>query len=486
MKIPPSLHFTPISLANIFNIDRRELTDSLRPTEDAGDGYGAQSFHGIPFELGHPRQPNVLLLDNRDVRIEVDSLKASYLIFLHVVEDRPANLVEGLTDFDGMVPRAGDADGNELGQMVSIYSLLYTDGSTAEIPVVRRFAIQQPHITWGASAFMAVPATKLTIFRTGTEQQILNQVAAQTYGRGETRTRSARDSSSTNLWLYAMANPHPEQPIRQILCVPRQERSLIYAISCTNVVDHPLRPGVRRKLRLKLPEAVKLNALNEVEDVDIDLGTVISARAELRYDADRWSSSEPDVQPDQSADTIIVEYVAHPQAKLYLKTGPDSLKVYDLSKIDVGEVTSINPAERPVRLRVVDKGSRQPVAVRLHLHGQAGEYLPPKGHHRQVNPYWFEDNYAEFVNSLNQYSYIPGECLVDLPLGTVYVEISRGYEVAPIRTSFEVTTQTEEITFELDRVLPWRDQGWVTADTHVHFLSPQGCKCRQPAGQPMG
>ena len=83
-----------------------------------------------------------------------------------------------------------------------------------------------------------------------------------------------------------------------------------------------------------------------------------------------------------------------------------------------------------MRLRVIDKSTRQPKAVRLHLHGEAGEYLPPRGHHRKVNPYWFEDNYAEFVNSANQYSYIPGECVVDLPLGRVAVEISRGYEIA--------------------------------------------------------
>jgi hypothetical protein len=130
-------------------------------------------------------------------------------------------------------------------------------------------------------------------------------------------------------------------------------------------------------------------------------------------------------------------------------------------------------ADRPVRLRVIDKTTQQPVAVRLHLHGEAGEYLPPRGYHRWVNPYWFEDNYGEFVNDHNQYGYIRGECVVDLPLGRVFVEITRGYEIAPIRTVVEVTPETEELTFELERRLPWRERGWVTADTHVHFLSPQ-------------
>jgi hypothetical protein len=60
--------------------------------------------------------------------------------------------------------------------------------------------------------------------------------------------------------------------------------------------------------------------------------------------------------------------------------------------------------------------------------------------------------------------------VADLPFGQVFIEISRGYEVAPIRTSFTVTPETDEITFELERVLRWREKGWVSADTHVHFL----------------
>ena len=90
-----------------------------------------------------------------------------------------------------------------------------------------------------------------------------------------------------------------------------------------------------------------------------------------------------------------------------------------------------------------------------------------------MNGNWFEDNYGEFVNGYNQYAYIPGECVADLPLGEVFVEICRGYEVRPLRTRVTVTPQTDELTFELERVLHWRERGWVTADTHVHFLSPQ-------------
>jgi hypothetical protein len=35
-----------------------------------------------------------------------------------------------------------------------------------------------------------------------------------------------------------------------------------------------------------------------------------------------------------------------------------------------------------------------------------------------------------------------------------------------------VGARTREITVAVEKVLPWRERGWVSADTHVHFLSP--------------
>lgn len=304
------------------------------------------------------------------------------------------------------------------------------------------------------------------------------------YGDGETRHDSGR-SDGENLWLYALPNPTPEKPIRAIVLRPGRQRAVIYGISLTTLSDHPLREGVRRKLKLTLPEGASLNKLGELNaddespEIGLDLGTVISARAALDYDEERWLGAEPDAQPEAQSSAVVVEFAAHPRARLHVATGPDSLASADLpSRNGDAESSSLRiepvaATDRPVRLRVVDKRSGQPVAVRLHVHGEAGEYLPPHGHHRKVNPYWFEDNYGEFVNDHNQYCYVPGECVVDLPLGRVFVEITRGHEIAPTRTAVDVAPSTESLTFELERRLPWRERGWVTADTHVHFLSPQ-------------
>lgn len=491
MRVPPSSRFTPISLAATFNVDRADLDGGLwARTGDIPDGsnvaaFGVQSYHGIPFELGSPGKPNVVLLgcgaepDAEPVRIDLAPMRATYLVFLHAVEDCPVPEPLGFAPL-GPTPGGGRVNGNELGQLVSEYSLVYDDGTEGATPIRRRFAIQQRTIAWGASPFAAIPARGPRIFTTATEDFHLNRVAADEYGDSQTRHASQREYVD-NLWLYALPNPEPAKPIQALILRGRDERSVVYGISATNLAGHPLRPGVRRKLRLKLPEGATLNALGELDTdsrnpaIGIDLGTVISARAALDYDNTRWDSNEPDVQPAASTTSVVVEYAAHPAARLYVATGAESHLAIDLPHGDglAAAGVEVIAAERPVRLRVIDKASRQPVAVRLHLHGEAGEYLPPRGHHRKVNPAWFEDNYAEFVNGLNQYSYIPGECIVDLPLGHVAVEISRGYEIAPIRTVVEVTSETEELTFELERRLPWREHGWVTADTHVHFLSPQ-------------
>jgi len=220
---------------------------------------------------------------------------------------------------------------------------------------------------------------------------------------------------------------------------------------------------VRRKVRLSLPRHVGLNAIGELDEVAVDLGTVMSARAVLEYDAERWVGPEPSVQPERSHDAVVVEYAAHPAAELHVGGAP----------APADTIIVVPAADRPVRVRIVDARTSEPVAVRLHMHGEAGEYLPPRGHHRQVNDAWFEDNYGEFVIDRHQYAYVDGDCIVDLPLGTVHVEITRGYEIAPLRRTITVDADTDTLTFELDRVLRWRERGWVAADTHVHFLSPQ-------------
>jgi len=129
--------------------------------------------------------------------------------------------------------------------------------------------------------------------------------------------------------------------------------------------------------------------------------------------------------------------------------------------------------------------------VKLHIHGDFGEYLPPVDRQRYPNPFWFQDYAMDFTHrrykgmihalsnpstEVHHCTYIPGETTVRLPLGRIFVEVSKGFEVRPKRQVIQVDENTERIVIELEKVLDWREKGWVSADTHVHFLSPMAAR----------
>jgi hypothetical protein len=452
--VPASPHFSTVPLAEVFNARREELPEALRPA--GGDEFfGARTIGGKPFAFGAAGEPNVVLLDGSEIEVRLGPARATYVLFVHTVADIATNYLAGFAD--------SAKDGNTLGGTVSEYTLRYKGGESASTPILRRFAIQQSRIGWGASPFAAVPAREEQVVRPVAEQLEIAGAATTPFGLAECRHNSARDGEGDLLWVYALPNPYPDRAIEAVVLTPRDELSAVYAITLTELAEHPLRPGVRRKVRLSLPPNVELNAIGELDDVTVDLGTVISARAVLEYDAERWVGPEPSVQPERSDHAVVVEYAAHPAAQLYVGG----------AQAPPGSINVVPAADRPVHVCIVDAQTSEPVAVRLHMHGEAGEYLPPRGHHRQVNGAWFEDNYGEFVIGRHQCAYVDGDCVVDLPLGTVHVEINRGYEIAPLRRTVIVDADTETLRFELDRVLRWRERGWVSADTHVHFLSPQ-------------
>ena len=453
-----------MSLAGVFNDRRSELPSPLRPP--VGDAaFGDRTIRGIPFSFGPEDGDNVVRLDRDCVRVELGATRATYIVFVHAAADAPTSYLEKLAD--------SALDGNTIGGVVSEYSLVYADGSREAAPILRRFAIQQGRMGVGASAFAAVPAMDDRVVRSVAEDLAVSGVSTHGYFDGQVRHESGRDAAMRRafpaemLWIYALPNLHPEREVAALELTPREASSAIYAITLTTVADHPLRSRTRRKAVLQAPAAGRLNAIGELDGVAIDLGNVISSRAVLDYDLGRWRGDEPIVKPTRSERAVVVEFAAHPAARLYVGSS-----VYDLSE-EPATIRMLPASDRPVRVRIIDAdtGSRAP--ARLHLHGEAGEYLPPRGHHRKVSTALFEDSFADFAVDHHQYAYVDGECIVDLPLGKVFVEITRGCETAPVRQAATVSAGTSELTFQLAHSLNWREKGWVTADTHVHFLSPQ-------------
>ncbi len=459
---PVSPLFRSVALTNTLSLDLlREselLSGRLREALPHAP-QGEIAAWGLPFQVD-----GALLIAGEPVALSLPPLAARWLVFLHTSDLRPLEPGPG-----GFVsPMAGEGHLNEL---AAAYMIQYEDGSEQRAEVRRRYQVGTFQRRWGENCFQAVPSHKPFPVR-GAQEQLQPD-----WGVTQMRVSAVESNPKCLTWLWAWENPEPDKPITGLRFEPACGSMLLFGISAGSAVDMPLRWRRRRKALLTIPDELTFDpTLDEdglLSQIQLDLGQVISALPQYKYPYEQWEEGYNNQLPRQSRHDWIVEYSAHREARFHLWDG-SALPVAAVEGRQPNPcLLSIPPARQRVRLRVVEQGSTRPVAVKLHLHGDYSEYLAPVDRHRILNPAWFEDYSVDFKHAwVHPCTYIPGETTVDLPLGPVYAEISKGFEIRPIRKILEIQPDTEEITIELERVLPWRERGWVTADTHVHFLSP--------------
>ncbi len=453
----------PHPSACLIRCRRRYATPSTAPS-------GSCVSWGIPFEIGE-----AVILTDKPVSIELAPTRARWLVFLHTSDLRPLEPGPG-----GIIaPMHGEG---RLAEHAADYVIRYADGSEARVAIRRRHQIGAFRRRWGENCFEAVAHHKPYPQRADHEQ------AMPSWGWSQTRVAPADDGPWVS-WLWAWENPYPEKFIERLRFEPASGAVVISAISVGDVAELPLRWQPRRKARLVLAEGEifrpDLDRDGLLEQIQIDLGQVISATPRPVYPNDGWQDSYNNQLPEYSVATreILIEYTAHPEACFHL-SGPSGGRLIPVSEVEGagsdGLLHPVAPAEQTVTLRVVEHAGSRPVPVKLHIHGEWGEYLAPVDRHRILNPAWFEDYSVDFSHILNwderarahACTYIRGETRIKLPVGKVYLEVSKGFEIRPVRKVVEITPETQQIEIELEKVLPWREQGWVTADTHVHFLSP--------------
>ena len=415
---------------------------------------------GIPFEIGR-----VAVLRQQTVRVPVDSLKAPWLVFQHT-----SDLPDLGEDADGFIrPARGEG---KLGEIVCRYEIEYADGSRHSIDIRRRHHIHTFQRRWGENCFEAVPHHKPYPTRLPHEQP----VGGPGKPWGSTQTRAVNpDLLPWNNWLYAWENPHPETPIVALHLVPVNGVTVLSGISAGTASQHPLRWERREKAIFKLPKgelfAPDLDEDGLLSQFQLDMGQIVSAMPRAVYPNGEWAKSPAAMPPSHNDQEVLIEYSAHPDASFHFGDGSVLPVCKDGAKS--GPMVRIAPARQRVRLRFEEAGTGKAVPVRLHLHGEAGEYLAPLDRHRIPNGAWFENYGPDFMNQETHWStYIDGETVVDLPLGKVYLEATKGFEIEPVRKVLTIGPRTESVTIPLKRALDWRARGWVSADTHVHFLSP--------------
>jgi hypothetical protein len=413
---------------------------------------------GVPFEIG-----DATVIKDEVVSIEVSPTKARWFIFMHTSDLRPIEPGPG-----GFIsPMTGQG---RLGEHAADYVIQYADGTEERAAIRRRHQIGAFTRRWGENCLEAVANRKVHPVRAAHEQ------LGPDWGRSQTRVVTA-DSGPWVNWLWAWENPNPEKAVVGFRLEPVSGIVMLWAISVGDASSLPLRWVSRRKARLTLPEGETfepdLDERGLLRQVQLDMGQVISATPRPAYPNDTWADTYNNKIPEVSDTEVLIEYTAHPDAAFHLSDG-QVVPVSDVVDATPGNgMHAVAPSTQRVTLRVVERAGGAPVPVKLHIHGEWGEYLAPVDRHRIINPAWFEDYSTDWSHlGMHPCTYIPGETTIGLPLGKVYIEVSKGFEIRPVRRVVEVGPDTEEITIELERVLPWRQQGWVTSDTHVHFLSP--------------
>jgi hypothetical protein len=466
---PSSSRFRPVPFkgnATFSRLCNAGVSDEMAQAAEHAPG-GQCVGWGIPFEIG-----DVVSIWDRPVAVEFAPVVARWLVFMHTSDKRRVE-----PDPSGFIsPMRGEG---QLAEHAADYVMLYEDDAEERAAIRRRHHLGAFQRRWGENCFEAVAHHKPRPVRAAHEQP------GGQWGWTQTRVDTA-DSGPWVNWLWAWENPHPEKAIVGVRFEPVAGVVIVSAIAAGDTSSLPLRWETRRKALLTLPEGEPfqpdLDEQGLLQQIQLDMGQVISAAPRLVYPDEGWTETYNNLTPVRSERQVLVEYTAHPDACFHLAGGA-TIPVQSVVEGAQAEVPlqPVKSATRRVTLRAVERGSGKCIPVKLHIHGERDEYLAPANRHRIPNSAWFEDYSVDFVHgggwdgrgaNLHYCTYIPGETTINLPVGKVYIEVSKGFEIRPVRQVVEVTADIEEITVEIEKVLPWREKGWINADTHVHFLSP--------------
>jgi len=382
---------------------------------------------------------------------------------------RKADLICLLNEWAQLPSDINPEDPTE-GLAVGEYVLTYTDGTQHTQPARARFEVNMAEYRW--PAWVAMP------FNMWEAIDPTDYPPNMEWGRAQ---MAVGRSGGTPL-VYALPNPRPDKTVRTLTVRALTDSPLIVAgLTLYQGASHPLRHLPRRTYRV---HATGTPARIEEAEVDLGGGARIERTAGRRNA--KWLKSphaglsqgqEPAEKPED-----VVEVFAAEDATLNVKLAGKQKPL----GFSIGEAFNKgwSPGAAGTRLQVLGK-TRQwmqvvvrdaltgaPTPVRIHFSGPNGEYIAPYGHHAQINTGWFMDYGADVVAGGRNYAYVPGEFTTDLPVGDLYVEMNKGFEYEPIRAKVTVKPGQRKLELKVRRWVDWRGEGWVTADTHVHFISP--------------
>jgi hypothetical protein len=484
--------YTPVGLEDYFTASATEFGTRERPRmigEEAGRvGLvhvlgGRRSLQGIPFWLGSEEvekrswivlstQPGALA----SKQVEIPLKRAAHYICLASFCDWDKN----------EAPLPGQDAFEQVGQVLANVTLIYEDGSQHILPIRRRYETSSyvAHSDrLSAGCYAALPPVKPTATRLddplphGTNWGGL-QTGLRLGGPGGT--------GLDYVWVCALKNPQPERSLQALqLEAVGEDPWIVCGLTLFHQPDSPLRYERLSRYRLTLPKP-------EAEDRDrwkleLDLGVIVRTFTLPDFERQAWLSSPSaglgETLPPKGARFLYAELTASPAATLILrdlKTGGSY--EFDLAQITSGQelearrggsrIEVLEPNKTWVHARVLDSATGRPTPVRLAFRSKEGRYIPPYGHRTEVNDGWFQDYGADLKILDSPFAYVDGMLQVELPVGEVYVEMMKGFEYEAVRQRLEIKPGQRDLSLTIPRFINLRSEGWVTADTHTHFLPP--------------
>jgi len=438
----------------------RELAQWVRAFP-AGD----QTPWGIPFSMAPEHaKPRVIMVRNGQAVSVPVGRRADYVCVLHTF-------------------RKADTDTTNYieAQPVGEYELRYADGSSHVQAIRARLDVAVPESPGPAQ--MAMPFNMPQTVDP-TMPPVVSSENARQAARGSQwgfRQHGIMAGGGDPL-VYAIRNPSPEKRISRLLITGLVESPVIVAgVTVYRGTDHPLRHLARRMYRVRTPG----RGAAPVEDVSVDMGSVARVDHTLGPRGKRWlavpyagvNADEPERDGEEvfsiwgARDATVSVTLSGRKKPVGLSLG----QAYETGASTRGSVKleRLGGCKQWMQVEVIDASTGKPTPVRIHMSGAAGEYLAPYGHQEQINANWFEDYGADLKEGNRSYAYVPGVFTTDLPTGDLYVEVFKGFEYVPTRCKVTVRPGQKKLRLRINRWKDLRSEGWVTADTHVHFLSPQ-------------
>jgi hypothetical protein len=478
----------PVDVSAAWNASDEELAERLHPLYRAALGRlpaGERVLRGLPFRLGSPFAGRRWIVVDRPTTIDLSGTPpASHVVVAHFCDarhdeggHRPPGLPVGWVE--------------PVGEPLARYTVTDAADVPHQVVVRRRFEVDEGILGWGAQAFLAVghrfdepidwrgphPRQSRGRYAPAGHAGPLT-VLPGAWGPAQTGVADFVPSPDDDalLWLHAIALGGTAR-LSRLTLEPLGSGGpggdvVVAAITLFDGTADPLVLGPRRQVRLRGRRPVPIAPV-------IDLGMVIrsSAPAPVVPDADGpigWGSSAPTAR-GEGLETVL-DLAAAPDANLTLANWTVPVR-----KLSLGPATSpdgtvtIEPLAAPavrVAFTILAGDGGEPTPCRVRFVAPDGRYLPPAGHREEVNPGLYEDTGAGLVLGSETYAYVPGRFDIDLPAGPIRVEVVKGFDHRPIRTDIVVDPTTRRWELRLDRPIDIRAAGWMTADSHVHFLAP--------------